>query len=250
MNSGLRTASFCGLLVRRERWSLTLLGGGLFICLVAATILAFTRAIYPFLAVTDRVDSRVLVIDGWLPTYELDQAVSEYGRGGYDTVLSVRAVYDYETSDSFGQRIDYVSNLLGQKGIPRSQLHPIIFEGFARDRTLSSAVAVSDWLRDHNQTVNGLDLVTEGAHARRSRLLYQRAFGPSIRIGVVAVSDPSYDPKHWWRSSEGVRSVLFEGFAYLFVRLNFFPPKNPSIHLIPVALIGIYLERIVFTSTS
>jgi hypothetical protein len=222
----------------------------LFICLIVSAIFAFSRGIYPFLAITDRVNSRILVIDGWLPTYEMDQAVAEYGRGGYNTVLSVRAVYDYETSDSFGPRSDYVSNILAQKGIPRSQLHPIIFEGFARDRTLSSAVAVGEWLREHNQAADGLDLVTEGPHARRSRLLYEQAFGPTVPIGVIALRDPSYDSKHWWRSSEGVRAVLFEGFAYLFVRLNIFRPEAPSLRSIPVAVIGLCLDNLFPNQTS
>ena len=54
----------------------------------------------------------------------------------------------------------------------------------------------------------------------------QKAFGPSVKIGVISVPDPDYDPKHWWRYSEGVREVLGESIAYIYARIFFHPSKN------------------------
>lgn len=234
MNPTERSRAWGGIFIKRERWSLSFSGSLFLLCFAASLVVILARGLYPFLAITDRVASRVLVVDGWLPSYELNQAVAEFSEGQYGTVLAVRAVYGYETATEPELRSDYVSNILLQKGIPRERLHAVLFEGLERDRTLSSALAVSEWMRQHNQPIQNLNLVTEATHARRSRLLYERALGAGIPIGVVALRDPSYDPRHWWRSSEGVRSVLFEAFAYVFVRCHFLRTDSPSVRLIPV----------------
>ena len=67
--------------------------------------------------------------------------------------------------------------------------------------------------------MKALNVATVGAHARRSKLLFEKAFGPTTRVGVVALEDPEYDPMHWWRTSEGVREVLGESIAYVYARL-------------------------------
>ena len=62
-----------------------------------------------------------------------------------------------------------------------------------------------------------------GPHARRTRLLFQEAFGSKVAVGVIAVPDDAYDPRHWWRSSEGVRDVVGEAIAYVYARFFFYP---------------------------
>jgi uncharacterized SAM-binding protein YcdF (DUF218 family) len=94
-----------------------------------------------------------------------------------------------------------------------------------RDRTFSSAVALRDWLRAHGVFVQSLNLVTEDVHARRSRLLFQKAFGDGVTVGIIAVPNPDYDIRHWWRYSEGVRDVIGETLAYLYARFLFWPSE-------------------------
>jgi uncharacterized SAM-binding protein YcdF (DUF218 family) len=74
-----------------------------------------------------------------------------------------------------------------------------------------------------------INVVTEGSHARRSRLLFQEAFGPEVKVGIIAFADPQFDPAHWWRTSEGVREVLGESIAYLYARFLFRPPESSSV---------------------
>ena len=66
-----------------------------------------------------------------------------------------------------------------------------------RDRTYSSAVALRNWLGEYNINVRSLNVLTEDAHARRTRLLFAKAFGPKVHVGVIAVSNPDYDARHW-----------------------------------------------------
>ena len=97
-----------------------------------------------------------------------------------------------------------------------------------RDRTYGSAVALRNWFRDHNMAVSGIDVVTEDLHARRTRLLFQKALGDKVAVGVIAIPNPDYDAKHWWRYSEGLKEVLSETASYVYARLLFYPSKPPG----------------------
>ena len=52
--------------------------------------------------------------------------------------------------------------------------------------------------------VHSINVLTEDAHARRTWLLYQKAFGKNVTVGIIAVSNPDYNPKYWWPYSDGV----------------------------------------------
>jgi uncharacterized SAM-binding protein YcdF (DUF218 family) len=94
-----------------------------------------------------------------------------------------------------------------------------------RDRTYRSAVALRDWFREHNMAVHSINIVTEDAHGRRSRLLFEKAFGTGVKVGIISVPSPDYDATHWWRYSEGVREVIGEGIAYIYARFFFHPSR-------------------------
>jgi hypothetical protein len=63
-----------------------------------------------------------------------------------------------------------------------------------------------------------------GVHSRRSRLLFQRAFGPGTTIGITALEEPGWNlGKPWWTTSVGVRGMLGELMAYIYARFLFNP---------------------------
>jgi len=81
--------------------------------------------------------------------------------------------------------------------------------------------------------VDNINVLTEGAHARRTRLLYQKAFGRNVTVGIIAVSNPDYDPKQWWRYSDGVREDIGESTPYIYAKFFFIrsrrcPTKEPA----------------------
>jgi uncharacterized SAM-binding protein YcdF (DUF218 family) len=92
-----------------------------------------------------------------------------------------------------------------------------------RDRTYAAAVALREWFREHDIAAKSLNVLTENVHARRTRLLFQKALGDDVLVGIIAVPNPDYDSKHWWRYSEGVKGVISEGAAYIYARLFFHP---------------------------
>ena len=97
-----------------------------------------------------------------------------------------------------------------------------------RDRTYGSALALKAWFYEHGLKVQRINVVTESAHARRTRLMFEAALGPDVTVGIIAVRNPDYDPDHWWHYSEGVREVLGESLAYLYARLLFRPETGPQ----------------------
>src|SRR5207245_8975449 len=107
-----------------------------------------------------------------------------------------------------------------------------------RDRTYSSAIALRRWLRDHNMALRSINVVTEDAHARRTRLLFQKALGNDVRVGIISIPNPDYDAKHWWRYSEGVREVIGEGIAYTYAKVFSYqselsPEETPGKSFLP-----------------
>lgn len=211
-----------GLLQWREHWTLSLRGRLSVLLLGLVLVVAAHRTLYPFLAVNHPLRGEVLVVEGWIPVHTVHLAAAEFNRGHYRRVLIVRALVEGELGVLHGQSAaDYTAELLRRCGVPREAVDTVLFPGSNRDRTLHSAVEARKWLERKGEPVKSLDVVTSGPHARRSRLIYQRAFGRSARVGVIALTDPTYDAKHWWRSSEGVREVLGEAPAYLYARLCF-----------------------------
>ena len=79
------------------------------------------------------------------------------------------------------------------------------------------------WLLDSDLKVKSIDVLSLGPHARRSWVLFKKAFGNDIDIGVISVVNMSYDPKRWWKYSSGVRSIINEAIAYVYVCLFFYP---------------------------
>ena len=194
-----------------------------------ALVLAFTalllfsiRGIHPFLAVNNPVDGGALVVEGWLPDYALQGAITEFSKGHYHRVFVTGGPLDngaplseYRTYAELGAatllHLGLNSNVVQAVPAPRVRL----------DRTYASAVALKDWLQKQGATETNINLVSLGAHARRSRLLFERAMGGEYCVGIIALENQEYEPNQWWRSSAGVQTVIDQTIAYLYARLSF-----------------------------
>jgi uncharacterized SAM-binding protein YcdF (DUF218 family) len=214
--------------VRKERWGLSLRGwlvAAAFACL-AATL--WLLNVQPFLAPTKRVNTTILVVEGWINPHAISIAAAEFQAGHYEKLYATGGpvagnggyINDYNTSASVG------AQRLVSAGVPASlvQMAPSHVSG--RDRTYSSALALREYFQTNGVTVKSFNVLTEDVHARRTRLLFQEAFGRATIVGIIAVPDPDYDAKHWWRYSEGVREVLGESIAYIYAKFLFWPDKQ------------------------
>jgi uncharacterized SAM-binding protein YcdF (DUF218 family) len=83
-----------------------------------------------------------------------------------------------------------------------------------------------EWFNREEPAIHSINIITEDTHARRTRLLYQEALGKEIAVGIIAVPNPDYDARRWWRYSEGVRDVTSEAISYLYAKFLFYPPRS------------------------
>ncbi len=219
-----------GILRRKERWGLSWRGWLLVTSAgLAAAYFAFLN-IHPFLAVTHRVNTNVLVVEGTMQRYAIRAGAEEFKNGSYKRIFTTGGpengdrgyVNDYYTSASVA------AESLKKFGIRDDLVQMVPSRVFARERTYSSAVALRDWFREHNLAIHSFNVLTEDCHARRTQLLYQKAFGGKVTVGIIAVSNPDYDPKDWWRYSDGVREVIGESIAYMYAQFFFYPSVSSS----------------------
>jgi uncharacterized SAM-binding protein YcdF (DUF218 family) len=219
--------AFWGLFDRKERWSLSSRGR-----LIVASALLLVGALvlkgaHPFLAITHRVDANILVVEGWIHEYAIRAAVKEFQSNHYQRVFTTGGpvvgiggyINDFYTSASVG------TDLLKKCGLPDERLQMVPSRVMDRDRTYGSAVALRNWFRDHNMVVSGVDVITEDLHARRTRLLFQKAFGKDVQVGIIAVANVDYPANRWWHYSQGLKDVVTEFAAYLYATLFFFSPE-------------------------
>lgn len=215
-------------MVRKECWRLS--WRGWFATLVVALLIAaiFLFQIHPFLATTCRVDAKLLVVEGWVHPFAAGAAANEFQAGRYDRVFVTGGPVegsggysnDYNTEASVG------ADLLKKAGIPGGSLQMVPSHVWNRNRTYYSALALRDWLRKHDVQVRSLNVLTEDAHARRTWLLFQKAFGKDVQVGIISVPHPDYNASRWWCYSEGVREVIGEGIAYVYSKIFFWPPSQ------------------------
>jgi uncharacterized SAM-binding protein YcdF (DUF218 family) len=216
---------YLGLVNRRERWGLSWIGWLVVLTAVVAVSAGLCLRIYPFLGITERLETPVLVVEGWVHDYAIEAAAEEFRSGRYERVFTTggpvsgagRYVNDFQTSASVG------AERLQAFGVPADSLQMAPTRVLDRDRTYASAMALREWFHAHAFQPSAINVVTEGPHARRTRLLFQKALGEDTAVGVLAIHNPDYDEKRWWRYSEGVKDVVTETVAYLYTRLFFYP---------------------------
>ena len=66
-----------------------------------------------------------------------------------------------------------------------------------------------------------ISFTLEGSSCSRTRLLFEKALGTEIKVGVIAVSNPYFDARRWWLYSEGAEDVVEEGIGYIYAKLFF-----------------------------
>jgi hypothetical protein len=218
---------FGGLLEPRVCLVPTWRGWTLLLLLIALLVFGVGRQLCHLLTVDDPVPGGVLVVEGWVPPYAARLAVEEFQRNRYQGI--------YATGEPTGDDSPYVgyasfanltaAHLLDAGAAPET-VHAVPAPFVGKDRTYTMASALKKRLEADGVSTAKVNVISVGPHSRRSRLLYQFAFGANSQIGMIAIADREFDPDHWWRSSNGVRSVIGEAIAYCYARFLFRPPAE------------------------
>jgi uncharacterized SAM-binding protein YcdF (DUF218 family) len=212
-----------GLITRRARWSLSGRGWLAFLGIMSSGAVLVFLNLYSFLAPRERLETQILVVEGWVHPYAIRAAVEEFRAGHYERVFvtggPVTGTGPY--TSPFMTSAHVGAEQLYEAGLSREVVEMVPSSETRRDRTFGAAVALRDLMVVHGMTVKKFNIVTESVHARRTRLMFQKAFGKTVKVGIIAVANPDYESKDWWRCSEGVRDVSSEAMAYMYARLVF-----------------------------
>jgi uncharacterized SAM-binding protein YcdF (DUF218 family) len=216
-----------GLLRRRECLLPTWRGWLVIITTFGLTFGLLVLSIHPFLAVTQPLPGGALIVEGWAADFVMKEAVAEFNRNHYEKVYVTGGpvmwgapLSRYKTYAERGAAV------LVRMGMETNSVQAVPSKLAVLDRTYASAIGLREWLRKNGVPETKVHLFSEGPHARRSRLLFEKALGENIAVGITAVPIPDYDARHWWRSSAGVRAVIDEGVAYVYARFFFRAPKD------------------------
>jgi len=213
-----------GLIKRRNVWLPTWRSWVLVFLVVAAAVITGIYRIHAFLAVNQPLSSDVMVVEGWLPDFALKKAVHTFKSQNYRLMAVTGGPIEAgHVLVNYKNYAELAAAILEQLGLDKSMIVVIPAPAVMKDRTYAAAVAVKNWLPASQLSFKTLNLVTLGLHARRSRLLFEQALGPGITVGIIALEDPRYDHRHWWKSSLGVRATLSEIIGYVYARFFFNP---------------------------
>lgn len=217
------------LLSKKNIWVPTALGWVLLALILTGACLVLVFGVQAFLALNHPTQSDVMVVEGWLPDFALEQARHEFTEHqGRLLLVTGGPIEQGHMLVSYKNFAELAAAILERQGLDRSLIRTIPAPAVNKDRTYASALALKAWLPQAPFPIVAINLVSLGPHARRSRLLFQKALGSGITVGVIAIPDTRYDPRFWWKSSMGVRTTLSELIAYLYARFLFWDFSDQS----------------------
>lgn len=168
------------------------------------------RNMADFLTVNDPAGADYLVIEAWMNKQELDQGIDYMKTSRYQKVLLVGGPID---DDFYGVDTNYADRATTyflSRGVPENMVATIRVPGVARNRTYFNAVKVKKWFQEQEIVIPKIDVFSSGVHTRRSRYLYQKAFGDRVDVGVIHSNPSGLDTGRWWQSSATGKRVAVE----------------------------------------
>ena len=170
-----------------------------------------------FLSMTKRVPADTLIVEGWIGRESLPKAKKEFEQGGYKYLVITGGL----TGQTWSQNREHVTEIaerdLTRLGFPREKLFLAPCVDVEKQRTYVSALAARDMMEAKGLNAKGINVMSRGAHARRTYLVYGKVF-PEIKVGSISW-DPYTTQESWWRSSSRAKELLDETFGYSYEAL-------------------------------
>ncbi len=208
-------------LVRRRQLPVPTWKGFLLIAVIGGLGLWwFLENAYDFLAIDNRLTKAdVVIVEGWVPDVAIQQAADELAAGRCEWICT--AGVDLDRGDAMGggakDWANFAANSLRARGVPDEKL--IIAPGGAnvRQRTYAGFQAAKKKLEEtFGDKAITINLISEGAHARRSWVVARKILGERYEFGMIPVEPSAFDPEIWWKSSSGVKHMLMEGIGFFY----------------------------------
>ena len=177
-----------------------------------------------WLSLSHPVEAKTLVVEGWIEDYALKNAVDFYEKNGYKhLIVTGLPITQWQDYVAFKNTAEGAGAVIRGDGFKDSIYQAVIPRTVTINRTYNTAVATRILFEKHPGWRKTFNIYSVGVHSRRTHLLFERAFGDAYIIGIIADTDKTFDPEHWWKSSKGFRNVSNEFVAFNYVWAFFHP---------------------------
>lgn len=208
------------LIQQKEVWVPTPQGWLVFLLFCITFLLVVFTHLYSFLAPTSPIKADVLVVEGWMGDYGMKNAIQEFERGGYRKIITTGTPLEQgHYLSQYKSTAELAAATLIALGFDNDKLVAIPADDVVRNRTAASAIALREWIAQSGLKIKSINLYSSDVHSRRSWLTFRQVLAPQIQVGVIAAPPSNYNPKQWWSSSAGVRTIISESIAYLYASM-------------------------------
>ncbi|MGE5406709.1 MAG: hypothetical protein ACM3NR_03265 [Methanosarcina sp.] len=104
-------------------------------------------------------------------------------------------------------------------GVDSSKVTAVSGNRVRINRTLTSALALKDWLSKADINVRGINIISSGAHSRRTWMTFDKVLDRPVNVGVIALRDV----RHTGPDGVGYLKTLRELIAYIYYSLILIP---------------------------
>jgi hypothetical protein len=216
------------LIERKECWRVTWIGWIGILAFWGVVMLMFLFTIRPFLMPTKTIDADILIADKDIAFYhDLKKISDEFRSKNYSMIICTGGLLEIGSNlFEYKTWAELNASKLKKLGINEKVIVPIIPKAVERDKTFASALAVKNWLVQNKIQPKGINLISIGPYSKNSWMLYRKALGENIPVGIIAYEyGGELDHKRWWKTSSGVRTVLDAIIEYLYTKLVYDPKR-------------------------
>lgn len=136
------------------------------------------------------------------------------------------SIYDISGLDNKNRIINNMTSNSGltarrllAMGVDSSRVIAIAGRKVRINRTLTSALALKDWLSKADIGVKGINIISSGTHSRRTWMTFDRVLDTPVKVGILALEDR----KHTGPDGIGYLKTLRELVAYMYYSLILIP---------------------------
>ncbi len=210
--------------VKRKCRKLTFLGWLLLLFVLYLLYRIFLGDICAYLSVNEPIKAKTLIVEGWVNDHALKDAINFYHKNNYKhLIVTGQPITQWKDYVKFTNTAEAASAVIKSYGFTDTIYRAVIPNTVLINRTYHTAVVARALFKQHPHWAHSFNIFSVGVHARRTRLMFRRAFGKAYRIGIISDVDRTFDPNHWWKSSKGFRNVSNEFVAFSYVWAFFHP---------------------------
>jgi hypothetical protein len=124
---------------------------------------------------------------------------------------------DRKIVNNFSSVAELARNRLLAMGIDSGMVTAVPGENVKINRTLTSAIAFRTWLEKSNLDIKGINIISLGAHTRRTWMIYNKVLNEKYPIGIISLPDYNYDNSRIYKFFKTIRETL--GIMYYWIIL-------------------------------